>query len=315
MSPLFAKRKHRARGQAASELAVMGVVLVPIFFYAVSLQDLLLYKLDAYETITSSPWDGQVQNYQTERHTERSDLYQGENQSTWADHTSADRTGPADNHEGSIAVMPSWSKPLDCKMSDVGIAEKGDATQAFYPLWRRGGGGSYLTCEAEKYVRHKFIPYRFLNIGSGGGEGGWAQANVLVAGKSDAFKLLKERFSVLHGTLPINDKNIPKLEPNQDHTGRAGSYLKGPTTEHVIFDRSAFYYDKFNTSAGPDTVNAGTGTVLDIAANADLKGDYVPSPPMHWEMADPRPRLGHYSSGWSDGRRPGGQRIDNFNHL
>lgn len=288
----------------------MCVVLVPIFYYAVFLQDLLLFKLDQYETVSSSPWDGHLHNYQKERFGDRMGLVGGQNASDWADHTSASRGGSDPNGLGNIAVYASWPEPLNCGLKDIANDNPGTAVKRYYPLYHEASSGSYVWCKAQKSGVNKFLPNKFLNIGTGGGEGGWAQA--LVRDRNE-FKIEGEKFAVLHNTWPINDQSIARLEPNQVHKNR--NYVVSPTVEHVIFDRSALFYDVHKSSAGPDTVGAGS-TVLSQEANTDLKGDHTPSPAMHWDMDNPRTRLGHHSSAWTDSRKPGSpHNIDDPGHY
>ncbi len=289
----------------------MCVVLVPIFYYAVFLQDLLLFKLDQYETVSSSPWDGHLHDYQKENFANKMGLVSGQNASDWADHTSASRGGSDSNGLGNIAVYANWKQPLNCDLKDIANDGDGDAIKQYYPNYHESKrNGSYVWCAAQKSGSNKFLPNKFLNIGTGAGEGGWAQA--LVRDKNE-FELEGERFAVLHNTWPVNDQSLPRLEPTQVHKNE--DYIRPPGRVHQIFDRAALFYHVHKSSAGPDTVGAGSD-VLSQEANTDRKGDHTPSPAMHWDMDNPRERLEHYSSAWTDSRKPGNpHNIDQPGHY
>lgn len=56
-------RSRRARGAAAVELALSMIVFIPVFMYAIFLDDLLRYSLDVQEATVSTVWDFTVQDY------------------------------------------------------------------------------------------------------------------------------------------------------------------------------------------------------------------------------------------------------------
>ncbi|NTX57583.1 hypothetical protein HR086_40425, partial [Myxococcus sp. CA039A] len=56
--------RHRAaRGAAAVETALCMLVIIPVFMYALFLDDLLRHTLDSQETALSTVWDYAVQDY------------------------------------------------------------------------------------------------------------------------------------------------------------------------------------------------------------------------------------------------------------
>ncbi|HEY0093945.1 MAG TPA: hypothetical protein VGB96_06455, partial [Archangium sp.] len=57
------RSRRVARGAAAVEMALSMLVFVPIFLYALFLDDLLRYSLDAQEAALSTVWDFTVQDY------------------------------------------------------------------------------------------------------------------------------------------------------------------------------------------------------------------------------------------------------------
>lgn len=60
MSP----RRISARGAAAVEMALTMLLIVPVMMYALFLSDLLSYRLDQQEAVTSTLWDFTTQDYE-----------------------------------------------------------------------------------------------------------------------------------------------------------------------------------------------------------------------------------------------------------
>ncbi|MBJ6761225.1 hypothetical protein JGU66_10655 [Myxococcaceae bacterium JPH2] len=62
MKKLLRQRRHM-RGAAAVETALSMIVFIPVFMYAIFLDDLLRYSLDSQEAALSTVWDFTVQDY------------------------------------------------------------------------------------------------------------------------------------------------------------------------------------------------------------------------------------------------------------
>lgn len=60
---MMSMRKRLQRGQAAVEMAVSLIAILPIIFYALFLADLTAYKLDMAEAVYSTSWDFMVFDY------------------------------------------------------------------------------------------------------------------------------------------------------------------------------------------------------------------------------------------------------------
>jgi hypothetical protein len=54
---------RRSRGQAAVEMALLTIILVPVILYVLFIDDLLRFKLDQEETMIATGWDLSVLNY------------------------------------------------------------------------------------------------------------------------------------------------------------------------------------------------------------------------------------------------------------
>ena len=55
--------KRAPRGQAAVELAVSLIIIMPLVFYSLFLADLTAYRLDQSEAVYSTSWDFMMHNY------------------------------------------------------------------------------------------------------------------------------------------------------------------------------------------------------------------------------------------------------------
>ena len=64
MNSLLSKRlRKKQRGTATVEMAVLMIVLIPTILYTMYLEDLLFFKFDLEETVTSTPWDFSTHDY------------------------------------------------------------------------------------------------------------------------------------------------------------------------------------------------------------------------------------------------------------
>jgi hypothetical protein len=59
-------QRRRSRGQAAVELSLMGIIIVPTFLYILFIDDLLRFRLDQQEAMVTSGWDFSTVNYDVE---------------------------------------------------------------------------------------------------------------------------------------------------------------------------------------------------------------------------------------------------------
>lgn len=85
------------RGQAATEMAVSVIFIIPLVLYTIFLDDLLHYKLDLMEAVTMAPWDSTVIDYEKAKTngTAGAELVNGTSSPAkfvrlnWCDHTTA----------------------------------------------------------------------------------------------------------------------------------------------------------------------------------------------------------------------------------
>ncbi len=178
------------RGAAAVEMAICMLVIVPVFLYALFLDDLLRYSLDAQETALSTVWDFTVQDYSRSLplaggsnppggrtavqnqarlmfcdHESGIDSYQrrsyardnGESVSRYRD---CEET----NHHQALAAHVCWlnedAKQVTCEEADRSASQLGDALHSsFQGEFTRGG---IIRCSARAVVENYLLPKRFL---------------------------------------------------------------------------------------------------------------------------------------------------------
>jgi hypothetical protein len=62
-------QRRRSRGQAAVELSLMGIIIVPTFLYILFIDDLLRFRLDQQEALVTARWEFSTVNYDRESST------------------------------------------------------------------------------------------------------------------------------------------------------------------------------------------------------------------------------------------------------
>ncbi|RYZ38164.1 MAG: hypothetical protein EOO71_25160 [Myxococcaceae bacterium] len=166
------RRLHvRSRGAASVEMALSMIVLIPIFLYALFLDDLLRYSLDAQEGALSTVWDFTVQDYtkaptQVERFARL----------TFCDHESGiDRTNAIGgdgsyldcsdtDHHKSLVAHVCWmndnAKQVTCTEGDKNAGSSIDPThRGFQGEFTTGG---LVRCSARAVVENYMLPEQFL---------------------------------------------------------------------------------------------------------------------------------------------------------
>ncbi|MFZ5471719.1 MAG: hypothetical protein ACOZIN_20010 [Myxococcota bacterium] len=155
--------RRRVRGGATVELAISMIVLIPIFLYALFLDDLLRYRLDLQEAVVSSPWDFTTQSYQPSAPA----LWdvQHFNRLSWCDHTSAynsfDESFECEdqNHHQAVGAHVCWltqgSKQVTCQLSKNEGKFAGLIPGAIHEEFNRGG---FYQCSARVAVLNYLLP-------------------------------------------------------------------------------------------------------------------------------------------------------------
>ncbi|WP_223642477.1 TadE/TadG family type IV pilus assembly protein [Corallococcus sp. EGB] len=172
------RRGHR--GAASVEMALSMIVLIPIFLYAIFLDDLLRYSLDAQEAALSTVWDYTTQDYSKDLPQNRSGSAGTEIQYfsrlTFCDHESGidrtDRQGgdgsyldcsDPDHHKAVVAHvcwMNSNAKQVTCEAPDRGAGSSVEPRHRMYQNEYTKGG--LVKCSARAVVENYMLPETFL---------------------------------------------------------------------------------------------------------------------------------------------------------
>lgn len=185
---------RRVRGAAAVEMAVSLIVLVPVFLYALFLDDLLRYSLDVQEAVVSTVWDFTVQDYTRELPTEgtRSQGPKGgltvvqkqarymfcdhesgidsfdqqtytEGSETFQSYRDCQETG----HHQALVAHVCWineqAKQVTCEEPEKNVGELGDRLHGSFQGQFTNGG--LFKCSAIAVVENYLLPKKFLNNG------------------------------------------------------------------------------------------------------------------------------------------------------
>lgn len=329
--------KH-ARGQAAVELAVTMVLLIPLILYTIFLQDLLAYKLDSQEPTIVAGWDHETVNYQTSN----PDVG-GMNRLKYCDHSAAfdsytksydcDQDGV--HHEASAAhqcwLVPG-AKQLECTNdTQVGtdlLPGNGEFT-TWHGLFNKGG---MARCTANVGVMNYFLPNTFFNWASqrevtsktklGGDAAAEHSANSAVHGDATGGKsepaswiMPEEVFAVMTDPWALNTdsdpkKPLPKTSPED---------LQALPPFHPFWERASVYFDgpagggfmAGGNSAAKD-YRSGLDELVSQSAEIDLVGDDPSTLPLAWEEGKERKFNDGYASGWEDSRMRSASRANEY---
>ena len=163
--------RRAARGAAAVELALSMLVIIPVFLYALFLDDLLRHVLDAQEATLSTVWDYTVQDYA--REPEQGDVFagfemvQGTVRQMYCDHESgidsynpgADgECGDNEDHHKELVSHACWLNPgseqVRCTVSK-GVGELGVSQHKSY--MDQFGRGGLIRCSARLGVQNYLL--------------------------------------------------------------------------------------------------------------------------------------------------------------
>ncbi|RKG57805.1 hypothetical protein D7V80_39260 [Corallococcus sp. CA054B] len=177
-------KSRRVRGAASVEMALSMIVLIPIFMYALFLDDLLRYSLDAQEAAVTTIWDFTTQDYTKALKQSGgggtgpqggSSNVQHNARLTYCDHESGiDRPDvmsgsnyadceDTDHHLAVVAHvcwMNSNAKQVTCEAPDNGAGSLGGGIAGQYRSQFSNGG--LIQCSARAVVENYLLPEEFL---------------------------------------------------------------------------------------------------------------------------------------------------------
>jgi hypothetical protein len=253
---LLSFRRH-PRGAAAVEMSICMLVIVPVFLYALFLDDLLRYSLDAQEAALSTAWDFAVQDYsrslvKTEGaskppggltvvqnqarlmfcdHESGIDSYQlgsytDENGAPVSKYRDCEETG----HHQALAAHICWindnARQVTCEETDTSAAQLGDALHtSFQNKFTRGG---LIRCSARAVVENYLLPKRFLQEFSKQdltknqwkGTGQAIHNNSKQGDVSNAYFLAEQRLAILTDTWALTTPANVRPDDRYDPSSR-----------------------------------------------------------------------------------------------
>ncbi len=188
------KTRNAPRGAAAVEMAITMVVLIPLIFYALFLQDFVYYRLNGQETLVAAAFDHVTPDYMRQApdvggmnrlkfcdHTAAYDSYErdfeceggggGSSGGSGGPGTSTTGSSGGLGHHHAVGAHQCWiggGQEIDCPVSkgvEISMLPRTRPFMTFFATdWNRGG---IATCSAQLKVTNYVIP-RMLSSESGG---------------------------------------------------------------------------------------------------------------------------------------------------
>lgn len=314
-------QRRRFRGAATTETAVLMLVLVPLIFYTLFLEDVLIYKLDLAESVFTSVWDFAHNDYRHQQNIAPS--MQHFNRLTYADHSSAwntysneeyDKTST--EHHQSLAAHECWlaqgAEQITCTL-DPSV---GQQIASEFQQFNRGGQG---TCKAILGVENYFIPQKLFQwfakqdlTQQKRWTGGPGTADIHGNAQQDPYVFPEETFSALFDPWALNwIKSAGSNDTGTGHSaeGMHGSHPQDQGSEWTSWMKKE-YSDRGNyvQKAKAFADDAIQKKVLSNLATMDVIGDNLDTPPLAWNSQPQRQVQGYTTSGWQDQRHQNTQR-------
>lgn len=328
---------RRRRGQAAVEAAVTMIVLIPIIFYALFLEDLLYYHLEWQEGIVVSPWEGIAVNFQNGE--SASNTAQKYNRVAYCDHTVAYDSFDAnydcddETHHKAMTAHQCWmggGKQITCSNNK----DSGGVERNFEGAFNKGG---LVQCTARLNVSNWFIINKFATWGKNYVSQGRQKHEDNESKHDVGYNTTTESGWIFgaqgsnsgtSGGMPGDDG--PEDEPPPDTSGgggntddyfgvlhdswavfEAGDYqTTSHNTNHPIYARMKMYYDAKGKSSEAQAFGDALkdeDLIGDDAFSDGQHGDDVSTAEMDFNAgsADRRSTGSpmDYSAGWSDQRQ------------
>jgi hypothetical protein len=335
----------KLRGQAAVEMAVTLVLLIPLIMYTIFLQEMLNYTLEAQEPTVTAAWDYSTIPDYTKHNGAGIERF---NKLKYCDHSSAFDSYDVNTdcngaHHYAAAVHQCWlSADSTCTIhaDGTGTPTKGQQLQCSEPEkldlgpfgsqgvsdfadsdWYRGG---VRVCSDRLGVINYFLPEKFMEQ--------FSKVDVTDHKKS----IDKHDGSSVHGSDLSNTSAVWLLEPDVNaidtdgwslgHTKAIGPnadpplvFETGKDKLHPVLDRTAHYFKTFAGSKGlpeADDWHRKTEIVkmLHFLSQKDGVGDHLSSPPVLYKPAKEREgdgnNRGFFASGWKDQRQQSFRRVE-----
>lgn len=334
--------RRQARGAAMVEFMVcMMAAIIPLIYYSLFMQDMLLYRLDQQETTTVPAWDFSVLNYQKEGFSSGNiGAVARANRLTYCDHTSAydsytraDCSGreAMEHHTSALAAHACWvvtghNGQVQCWSSrSTGVAQIGSVG-----AWQSDfGSGGLTSCTAQLGVFNKFLPQLLFQQGVGQGGGGWSK---VMLSEKKVFSDANGYSSAIASTHKVSEFD-PAVNPGEQiqYTDQylfqreffavlhdpwaVNERAMGAVTPSHFTGRNGLWDRSLSHEGGSSYWNQYRGytdpvaqylhnarSVYDITMGLDNFGDNTSTGQMFWSSDPMRSNSLGYSSGWADVR-------------
>ncbi|MCP3137495.1 hypothetical protein [Pyxidicoccus xibeiensis] len=212
---------RRRRGAASVEMALTMIVFVPVFLYALFLDDLQRHSMDVQEAVVSTLWDFTGQDYSGTSTESIAARVQSPARLTYCDHeagldsfdpsTPECQEGRTDHHEtvavaGHVCWMHRGGEQITCEGPQRDVGALPEATYALYGDEHQRLGGMFV-CRARAGVANYLLPEGFLQEFSRGTrlakknfkdvENGNVHKNAPEAGEDDTYYLATQYAALL----------------------------------------------------------------------------------------------------------------------
>lgn len=294
-------RSRRSRGAATVEMAITMLLVVPIFLYALFLDDLLRYRQSQQEAILSTLWDFTTQNYDREldkggakRDPGSNTLVQKNARYMFCDHESGydrfdkpdgdtylDCTSEDHHKKGAVVAHECWLNNAAQQIMCVGPDDSVGASSN--NLWKQvqsaeHSHGGMLTCTGNLVVENYLLPRTFMQefskddkgvqlskanwSGAGGSYHGNAEAGTQGTGDNGtAYFFEKDKFSLLVDPWAYNKDQNVKPGEKSGSPDSASAFWQDTDT---VF-RKNLLYAGYMAAADTFLVQLGTQQLLNPA--------------------------------------------------
>lgn len=241
------------------EMAISMLIIVPVVLYALFLDDLLRYRLDAQEAATSSVWDLTDRSYQ-QRSSNPNDaaVIQHVDRLIFCDHSSAydsfnqnQDCNDSRHHKavaGHVCWLVSGSEQVTCTKADSKLGTDWGGGPLMMPAndfassYNQGG---FFTCEAKESVLNYLIPKHFftqfthVKLTDKKKFSGDVHKAAASASPNEVYPLPKEQLGLLADTWAMND--IPDIDA-QKSMSYSGAQKQFYDRVNTIYTKNLGYY-------------------------------------------------------------------------
>lgn len=224
---------RQQRGAASVEAAISMIIIIPIFMYALFLDDLLRYAADVTEAVTSTPWDFTGQDYMAGG--DKASGVQGMARLMFCDHESSGDSynqgqdcDATDHHDerafvGHVCWLNDEGKAeqVTCQLADKNVGNLGvSAFDGFKDEF--GPSAGLYSCYAKAVVENYLLPKSFLqefsnvDLSKENWKGkGDIHGNAKAGTDDTAYFLAQQDFAIVTDTLALNDRSASvKVSPD-----------------------------------------------------------------------------------------------------